>query len=64
MPITKRDYRMVLCDTTCVSLLQPQKMALKKIAKTVKRTAAKLYYTSFWDKFGINVNYFGMHPKT
>ena len=25
---------------------------------------AKLYYTSFWDKFGMNINYFGMHPKT
>jgi len=25
---------------------------------------AKLYYSSFWDKFGMNVNYFGMHPKT
>ena len=24
---------------------------------------AKLYYTSFWDKFGMNINYFGMHPK-
>ena len=30
---------MVLCDTTCMSLLQPQKIALKKFAKTVKRTA-------------------------
>ena len=28
------------------------------------RPLAKLYYTSFWDKFGINVNYFGMYPKT
>ena len=26
--------------------------------------SAKLYYTSFWDKFGMNINYFGMHPKT
>ena len=25
---------------------------------------AKLYYTSSWDKFGMNINYFGMHPKT
>ena len=25
---------------------------------------AKLYYTFFWDKFGMNINYFGMHPKT
>ena len=30
----------------------------------VTEVRAKLYYTSFWDKFGINVNYFGMHPKT
>ena len=28
------------------------------------RAGAKLYYTSFWDKFGMNINYFGMHPKT
>ena len=26
--------------------------------------SAKLYYTSFWDKFGMNINYFGMYPKT
>jgi len=26
--------------------------------------SSKLYYTSFWDKFGMNINYFGMHPKT
>ena len=25
---------------------------------------AKLYYTSFWDKFGMDINYFGMYPKT
>ena len=25
---------------------------------------AKLYYTFFWDKFGMNIKYFGMHPKT
>ena len=26
--------------------------------------AAKLYYTSFWDKFGRIIIYFGMHPKS
>ena len=25
---------------------------------------AKLYYTFFWDKFRMNIYYFGMHPKT
>ena len=25
---------------------------------------AKLYYTSFWDKIGMNINYFGMNPKS
>ena len=32
---------------------------------TLLRTMpAKLYYTSFWDKFGMDINYFGMYPKT
>ena len=30
----------------------------------LEQNQAKLYYTSFWDKFGMNINYFGMHPKT
>ena len=30
----------------------------------VEMKAVKLYYTSFWDKFGMNINNFGMHPKT
>ena len=38
------------------------KPSLKKYF--MKKFQAKLYYTSFWDKFGININYFGMHPKT
>ena len=25
---------------------------------------AKLYYTSFWDKFGMNIIYFGLYPKS
>ena len=25
-----------------------------------KRKWAKLYYTSFWDKFGMDINYFGI----
>ena len=61
-----------MLDTVKVSLwsgavLQEQKF-LKAMAIRKKKTrifyGAKLYYTSFWDKFGINVNYFGMHPKT
>ena len=27
------------------------------------RWRAKLYYTPFWDKFRMNINYFGMYPK-
>ena len=35
-----------------------------KIPSRAANFLAKLYYTSFWDKFGMNINYFGMHPKT
>ena len=41
----------------------------KHLSETIMRlqpppsSSAKLYYTSFWDKFGINSIYFGMHPK-
>ena len=30
----------------------------------VNFTIKKLNYTSFWDKFGMDINYFGMYPKT
>ena len=60
----QRDHAVVVEDRPHVRQIQNKYRTLAPLLIILDKIWAKLYYTSFWDKFGMNINYFGMHPKT